>query len=122
MIQRIASRLVDHLYRMVCIPDDEIGDKPGPQLSVGFPAAQRLRGMARDASPGFLGRQAKLDAGHVHRQVQAGKRAGAGVIVGGDRHWHALFSELFHRRTLALLQKIERAGNRTATVPLCAIA
>ena len=94
------------------IPDDKISDKPGPQLSVGFPAAQRLRGMARDASPGFLGRQAKLDAGHVHRQVQAGKRAGTGVIVGGDRHWHAVFSELFNRWTLALLQKIERAGQQ----------
>lgn len=70
---------------------------------------QRLRGVPRDASPGLFRRQAKLYAGHVHGQMNARERAGAGVVIRGDRHRYALRPELFNRWTLTLLKKIERA-------------
>lgn len=68
--------------------------------------------MPRHASPCLFRREAKLDAGHVHCQMQAGKRTGARVVVGSHRHRHALLSELRHWWTLALLKKIERAGEQ----------
>lgn len=108
MIQRIASRLVDHFDRVMCIPDDKVSHESSLQLPVRGPASQRLGSMSRHASPGLFRRQAKLHAGHIHREMNTRERAGAGVIVGGDSHGNALFSELFNRRTLALLKKIER--------------
>ena len=67
---------------------------------------------AASRQPSLFRREAKLDAGHVHCQMQAGKRTGARVVVGSHRHRHTLLSELRHRWTLALLKKIERAGEQ----------
>lgn len=87
------------------VPDDEVGHVTGFKLPVGFSAPKRPRRMTGDTGPCFFRGQAKLNAGHIHRQMQTGKGAGAGVVICRDGHRDALLSQLFNRRALALWRK-----------------
>lgn len=73
-------------------------------------SSQRASGMARNARPCLFRRQTKLYAGHIHRQMQTAKRAGAGIEIAGDGDRHLIAAQQFYRRALRLAQKIKRAG------------
>lgn len=97
---------------MLSIPDGEVSDKARRQLAVAGLAPQRPRGMARHPGPRLLRRQAKLNAGHVHRQMQAGEGAGAGVEIGRHRHRHLVLAQQLDRRFTGFIKEVECAGEQ----------